>query len=154
MASEPGIPQPYGFWIRVRDRESATYAARMSGLPVLLVGILQAFAGLFDATMSSEEKIARFIIAGLFIIAGIAIRRGVFMLIPIVCTIMLLMVIAGLAGVAMEIFSHLRQGVPGQYLTASFTWQSIMPILILLLMISGFRGWWWLHRNRKAEDSR
>ena len=152
MADGPETPQPYGFWVRIRDRESAAYAARMSGLPVFIAGIAQVFAGLFDATLDSGEKIVTLVVAVSFTCAGIAIRRGVLVLVPIVSVVMLLVVVFGLAVLAIEIFNRFQWDIPDQSLTASFTWRSIIPVLILLMMISGLRGWWRLRKERNDTE--
>ena len=63
---------PFEFWIPVKDRASATYAAKMSGFPVFLMGLSFAFLGgmQFLLTDNSVEKLNHYILilGGIFFI--------------------------------------------------------------------------------------
>ncbi|MDK4738417.1 hypothetical protein PH547_05980 [Rhizobium sp. CNPSo 3464] len=117
------------YWIRISDHESATYAARMSGLPIFLAGLSTAVLALTNGSRNNDPIAVILTVAlGLFISAvGWRIRAGSFRVIPIVMPLYLINLAA----------NALLFPIVG----------SVLAILYILLAIAGIRGWWWLRRN-------
>ncbi len=141
--------QPWGFWVRVKDRESARYAARMAGLPVFLGGLFSALVALVEPAPTPSRFVAGWLIAVVLIITGLLIRSGRFGLVPFAALIMILNIIIGLVTSAILAAGIVRLGAfPPGLLVMEFIRIIIFPVLFLLVMISGLRGWWWLRQNR------
>ncbi len=120
----------FGYWIDVTDRASATEAVRMAGLPVLLIGA----SFLLNALVASQSgatfagSAAGLSLAGLVIITiAFAIRGGRAGLVPVE---------TGLSALVLAVSIVLNPTI-----------LVIVPLLALLLCISGLRGWLWLRRN-------
>lgn len=125
----------WGFWIAVKDYESAAYAAKMSGLPVFLLGISFLFTGIIKIAaglpISASLYWGAMGIAGMFFIfSGLQIRKQKFQTLPLSVALWLLLTAIGL------VISMRAGGV-----------SNLVNLLISLLTISGLRGWWWLREN-------
>ncbi|MFM2389330.1 MAG: hypothetical protein RLZZ437_885 [Pseudomonadota bacterium] len=110
----------------------------MAGLPVFLIGLMTVlFAGVTlltvmasGLTVTRPLPIALLFVAGMVLIAlGLGLRAGKAALVPLAA--LLTMANAGLT-VAM-----------------GSLWMLPLQAMILLVTISGLRGWWWL-RNHPA----
>ena len=78
----------WGFWIPVRDRQSAEYAAKMSGLLVFLMGLNFVFVGslILNSSDEASEHIIGILMALsgiLFLISGVRIRKLKFETLPV-----------------------------------------------------------------------
>ncbi|HEX8045236.1 hypothetical protein, partial [Rhizobium sp.] len=80
------------YWIRISDHKSATYAARMSGLPIFLAGLSTTALALANGSWDNGPITPLLTIAfGLFIAAvGWRIRAGAFRVIPIIMPLYLI----------------------------------------------------------------
>ena len=128
---------PFGFWIPVKDRASATYAAKMSGFPVFLMGLSFGFLGglFFIENKFSAQGLYNLItvLGGLFLIfSGLQIRKLKFQTLPISVGLWWILNIIGV-------------------LASEFSFGIIITILIGLLAISGLRAWFWL-REHSADE--
>lgn len=120
-----------GFWVPIRDRDSALYAIRMTGLPVFLIGLTLVLSGALSLADPLRPPLWGAILLGLavaFIAAGLALRAGKRWLVPPAAAIVLILVLV-------EAFF-----VP--------SWALVLRGLIALMAISGLRGWLWLRRHR------
>lgn len=124
----------WGFWIPVKDRQSATYAAKMSGFPVFLSGFSLLLQSNLVFPLRNGTKFS-FLILGLgiticglfFIISALKIRKHKFATLPVSVGLWL-----GFTTLSMLLVPHALK---------------IMNIIIGLLCVSGLRGWWWLKQN-------
>jgi len=128
---------PFGFWIPVKNRASANYAAKMSGLPVFLMGLSFVFLGglfLIENKFSAQGLYNLItVLGGLFLIfSGLQIRKLKFKTLPISVGLWLVLNIIGV-------------------LASEFSFGNIITILIGILAISGLRGWFWL-REHPADE--
>jgi len=128
---------PFGFWIPVKDHASANYAAKMSGLPVFLMGLSFVFLGglfLIENKFSAQGLYNLItVLGGLFLIfSGLQIRKLKFKTLPISIAIWLGLNLLG-------------------FMVAGFGIGSILTLLIGILAISGLRGWYWL-REHPADE--
>ncbi len=126
----------FGFWIPVTDRASAQYAAKMSGLPVFLLGLSFLSIGLVQivSTGVSKFQLIGGIIAlcgGFLVFSGLRIRALRFRTLPFTVGLWLVLNIVSI------------------YISG-FGLGTILPLLIGLMAACGLRGWWWL---RKAETA-
>lgn len=124
----------WGFWVPVKDKESAEYASKMSGLPVFILGLNFLFSGLYLLIKKIEILYATGVtLSGIFfLISALQIKKYKFKTLPMSVTLWL--VITTVATLFMGINAS-----------------TIINILIGLLAISGLRGWWWLTRNPVLE---
>ncbi len=119
-----------GFWIPVRDRASAQYAVRMSGLPVFLIGVSLALSGLVLLVDPIAATGLGWVLAALalpLVALGLLLRGGRARLAPVACLLFL-------GAVAIEIW-------------LAPSWGLVVRGLIALVAVSGLRGWWWLRQN-------
>lgn len=143
--------QPIGFWVFIRDTESAAYAAKMSGLPLFLTGL--GLLGLVLAEIIAQDQhnprvYSLLLAASLFVGAGLAIRMRVFDIVPIATTLFLIA-----CAIRIVVAALLIMEAPGghtAYVLASavdLMW-ALPSILCALMMISGLRGWNYLRRHK------
>jgi hypothetical protein len=125
-----------GYWPRIADRDSALAAVKMAGLPVFLIGASGILTVLFSVlavlqirpTPESIFTLAFTAATGVLLVAlGLAIRRGRPSLI---------------VSAAVITFAN----AAATFWLAPW-WASVFQILMVLLMLSGLRGWWWLRQN-------
>ncbi len=124
---------PFGFWIPVTDKESAEYAAKMSGLPIFLLGLNFCALALVQVFVPQPALIYAayfcFFIFGLFLIfSGLRIRKQKFGTLPVSLGLWLFLNLVGVLIIGVGI-------------------GTIITLLIGLLAVSGLRGWLWLRRN-------
>lgn len=131
---------PWGFWIPVKDRASAIYAARMAGFPVFLLG-LSALATALGALIGQTWLLAAVMSAlGLFfIISGLRIRAEKFGTFPITVSLWLLQMLIGIIG-------SLSMSGDSIQITILIS-QAVINLLIGLMVLCGVRGWMWLRQN-------
>ncbi len=126
------VENKFGFWITVEDEASARYAVRMAGLPVLIIGVLFVIGGLGSLdSMRGADPLTTWLtlgFGGAVILMAFGLRQGYAALVPIATAISGALIALRLA-------------------TAP-AYAIILPALILLLVVSGFRGWLWLRRNK------
>jgi hypothetical protein len=150
--------QPLGFWVFVRDEESAVYASRLCGLPLFLTGLWALLLALLamigeQAPVIEELESDRFfgflLVGGLFVVAGLLIRARFFGLVPVMATLFLVLC-AGAILAAGGLIASLREATPGVGVLPTFVSilsSPLFPMLFSLMMISGLRGWWYLRKR-------
>jgi hypothetical protein len=125
-----------GYWPRIKDRDSVIDAVKMAGLPVFLLGatgvltVLLSVADVLQANPTIEQVLALALAAatGVLLVAlGLAIRRGRPSLVVLAAVIT---------------FTN-----AAATLWLAPWWASVFQVLMVLLMLSGLRGWWWLRKN-------
>jgi hypothetical protein len=136
------------FWIKISDRESATYAAKMSGMPIFLFGIAAVASTLSDFAQSQGRLYLIAIGAiGLFCItSGLRIRKGRFGLIIFVIPLYLIMLgitAVGYMGYMIQSYRSYPDVITSLFRLA----EMIVPSLLGIFALAGLRGWWWLRRN-------
>ena len=125
-----GSGNRFDFWIPVHDRASATYAVRMSGLPVFLIGLSLALSGLVLLVDPVSPMTLGWILAALsvpLIVLGLMLRGGRASLAPVACALFL-------GAAAIEVW-------------IAPSWGLVVRGLIALVALSGLRGWWWLRQH-------
>lgn len=133
----------FGYWISVQDEASARDAVRMSGLPVLLMGANAALFALVTSVRPVSNPIllvSSVAIAFLLVLLAFRIRAGHAAWIPFV-----LILFAAFLGVSgFSSYSLWRLAGKTQTSGAHLVLSWIIPIICLVLVIGGFRGWRWL----------
>lgn len=119
----------WGFWIPVKDDNSARYAAKMAGLPVFLMGLSFIVPTLFHFANTRPIVGGAYLLAMVFFVAaGLLIRKGRFGFLP---------VSVGL-WIAVTTYAYAQSGL---------TMSIFLSITIGLVAMSGLRGWLWLQRH-------
>jgi hypothetical protein len=130
---DPMADKGFGFWIDVKDRQTALFAVRMAGLPVLIIALSALLGALLAVTEAptgpkSVTDTTLLSIGGVLLtIMAFAMRAGVSWVVP-----------------AATIISVLGMG---KQLLITPVYGLIVPIFAVLLTISGLRGWLWLRKN-------
>ena len=92
--------QSLGFWVFVRDEESAVYAARLCGLPLFLTGLWALLLALLamigeQAVIAGPAADDRFfgflLVGGVLVVTGLLIRARFFGLVPVMATLFLVL---------------------------------------------------------------
>ncbi len=135
-----------GYWIVSHDQASALEAVRMAGLPLLLMGFNLLVLALL--TLSASPSLAAFALGMLgtalaCIILAFRLRGGHAGWVPIVA---LLFVTYLAASLALTIFVTRASAIPNMSGTMIVT-QWVIPIICLILISAGIRGWLWLRAN-------
>ncbi len=127
----------FGPRARVNDRDSAMLAVRMAGLPVFLLGRLSVLfavvavgtvAAMDDIAVTKPIPAAVTIVAGaVLVVIGLALRREVAALAPVAAIIIL--------------------GNAVLSLWVGALWAVPLQAIVMLMAVSGLRGWWWVRRN-------
>jgi len=132
-------------WTEIGDRETADYAIKMSGLPVFLLGISYLLVGAFFSDTAMVD-----LSAGVsLVIIGIALRSGRGWLSPIATTIVLLWALIRAAQLAPFVGLLLIVSPTAIGLLVG----AALQIFLLLMTISGLRGWLWTRRqNAETEE--
>ena len=131
--ADPMPTNRFGFWIDVTDAATAREAVRMAGLPVLLIGAsfgLSALSGVMAPDPQYLSAAALATAAAVLVVIAFAIRAGRAALVPVAVTFCTVVLVARIALLPTAL--------------------AIVPILALLLCISGLRGWLWLRRHPDA----
>lgn len=123
----------WGFWIPVTDRASAEYAAKMSGLPVFLMGLsflaIAVLQLIYVQTPVLQIIGVLILLGSIFLIySGLQIRKLKFMTLPISVGLWLILNILGLVTTGVGV-------------------GTVLTLLIGLMAVCGLRGWFWLKRN-------
>jgi hypothetical protein len=125
-----------GYWPRIADRESALAAVRMAGLPVFLMGLSAVSAVLLSVLAVLQiQPTTAFLLSLIFAAAtgvvlmalGLAIRKGRTSL------------------VLLAAFITFANAMATAWIAP--WWASIIQVLMVLLALSGLRGWWWLRKQ-------
>ena len=121
----------------MNDRDSAMLAVRMAGLPVFLLGRLSVLfavvavgtvAAMDDIAVTKPIPAAVTIVAGaVLVVIGLALRREVAALAPVAAIIIL--------------------GNAVLSLWVGALWAVPLQAIVMLMAVSGLRGWWWVRRN-------
>ncbi|MEP3891181.1 MAG: hypothetical protein ABJN69_12035 [Hellea sp.] len=129
----------WGFWIPVRNEASAHYAAKMSGLPVFMLGLSVLMFGLQFAGLRIWLAAGIALLTALFLlVSGLRIRSGKFGLLPISVGLWLIVMVIGVVPTSLA---------P----TTAAVISTILNLIIGLLALSGLRGWWWLRSERRVD---
>ena len=127
-------PTASTLWSSIQDRASASYVARMAGLPTFLSGLLGGVSS--GLLLFSDPSLAEYwgvLLMSLFLLwASLRIRRGRFGLLPVVAALVVLDL-------------SLRLLDPISYRIA-------VPLILALFVLNGLRGWWWLRRHPDAGE--
>ena len=124
---QENTPQPYGFWVIIRNREDAIYAAKLTGLPAFLMGASSLVASVRYVLLGALEGYVLVLLAACLIGLGVAVRQGRFALVPVVAGIGLI-----------NALTNMAFGNPAV---------AIFNLFILVVIASGVRGWLWLRNN-------
>ena len=131
----------WGFWIPIRSEASAHYAAKMSGLPVFMLGLSVLMFGLQFAVLRIWLAAGIALLTALFLlVSGLRIRSGKFTLLPISVGFWLIVMVLGLV----------QTGLAPTMVAVIST---ALNLIIGLLALSGLRGWWWLRSKRRINSS-
>lgn len=157
--------QPLGFWVFVRDEESAVYAARLCGLPLFLTGLWALLLALLamigeQAVIAGPAADDRFfgflLVGGVLVVTGLLIRARFFGLVPVMATLFLVLC-AGAILAAVGLVASLQEA------TSEFAALPVFvpiligplgPVLYCLMMISGLRGWYYLRKHGSSTPPR
>lgn len=134
-----------GFWISVKNRPSAEYAAKMSGFPVFLMGIVFFISAviqfMFLVGAETVDLVINIVVPSLIllfsiylIVSGLLIRKLKFQTLPISIAIWFILQIWGIYASGIGV-------------------STIFTVLLGLMAISGLRGWSWLKKNRLSQDA-
>ena len=126
----------FGPWARVTDCHSAGLSERMAGLPVFLLGLISVqTAGMvlltgagFDTPVTAPYPLLIGVASGLALIGlGLALRGCNAALVPLAALLTL-------ANAALTLW-------------IAALWTLLVQAIIVLVAISGLRGWWWLRKH-------
>lgn len=135
------------YWAVVDDEPSARNAVRMAGLPVLLMGGVEAVAALTAAMETpADGNAALGSAAGAILLIALAfrLRGGHAGWVPLVVLIFMIMLALRL-WVSIAAWNAAGQnGIAGAGLLIGW----IIPLICLALMLGGLRGWLWLRAHR------
>ena len=131
-------------WTKIRDRETADYAIRMSGLPVFLLGTSYLLVGAFFSDTALVDLTA----GASLIIIGIALRSGRGWLSPIATTIAVLWTLIRAAQIA-PVFGLLLLMSPT---AIGLLVGAALQLILLLMTIAGLRGWLWSRRQSAQRE--
>ena len=133
----------FGYWLPVHDDASARDAVRMSGLPVLFMGANAAVVALMEAVQpapSTSLLASSVAISCILIFLAFRIRAGHAAWIPLV--VILFVAFMATSAVLTFLGWHLEGRTQAGAIQAVFSW--IIPIICLVLVIGGVRGWRWI----------
>ena len=140
----------FGYWISSTDENSAKEAVKMAGLPALVMGVNAALASLialFQATPNLTIVAWSAIIALLLIILAFRIRAGKSAWLPLV------LVLFSAFLVASAFSSYIVWTVAGKepISAAQIITGWIVPLICMVLVVAGFKGWLWLRTNGSKQ---
>ena len=136
----------FGYWISSTDEDSAKEVVKMAGLPALVMGANAALASLvalFQTTPNLTIVAWSAIIALLLIILAFRIRAGRSAWLPLV------LVLFSAFLVASAFSSYIVWTVAGKepISAAQIITGWIVPLICMVLVVAGFKGWLWLRTN-------
>ena len=136
----------FGYWISSTDEDSGKEAVKMAGLPALVMGANAALASLialFQTTPNLTIVAWSAIIALLLIILAFRIRAGRSAWLPLV------LVLFSAFLVASAFSSYIVWTVAGKepISAAQIITGWIVPLICMVLVVAGFKGWLWLRTN-------
>lgn len=138
--------QLFGYWLPVRDDASARDAARMAGLPVLVVGANAALFALMEAVQPAPYAPFLALAAAtacILILIAFRIRAGHAAWIPFALILFLVFLTAN------SLLTYLEWELVGRTQAATglamLSW--IIPVICLILILGGLRGWRWLRAH-------
>jgi uncharacterized membrane protein len=136
----------FGYWLPVHDDASARDAVRMSGLPVLFMGANAAVFALMEAVQpapSTSLLASSLAISCILILLAFRIRAGHAAWMPLV--VILFVVFLAASAFLTYLGWHLTGRAQAGAIQAVFSW--IIPIICLVLVVGGVRGWRWLNSH-------
>lgn len=144
MMSEPKL---LGYWLPVHDEASARDAVRMSGLPVLIMGANAALFALVEAVQPAPYAAllaSSVAIACILILLAFRIRAGHAAWIPFALVLFVVFLAAN------AFLAYLGWHLAGRTLagTSQVILSWIVPVICLVLILGGFRGWRWLKLHK------
>jgi len=145
--NQPQHAEAWGWWVKIRDADSANYAIKMSGFPVFLWGISYLVIGLIillTGPVSPDFGIAAALLALAILAVGIALIITGLQLKknnPKIAPFAAGLYIAATALGAILNFTNTETST----IVASSS--LVISVLMILLAISGIRGWLWLRAN-------
>ncbi|WP_337267432.1 hypothetical protein [Oryzifoliimicrobium ureilyticus] len=142
--------QPIGFWWFIRDDDDARDAVGLAGLPIFLIGL----AYLLISAVFLLDTTGPIMVGGpiglALMLMGLCLRAGKTKLTPYAFGLFALHILFALTlfgaatldgGVSLEAIANLAVA-------------AILPALLLVLMISGLRGWLWLRKARASHPQK
>ena len=133
----------FGFWIPIKDDDSAYYAAKMSGLPVFLLGLSLYVMAFAFVTIENPILFSLSLLLALFLkYSGLRIHGGNFRTLPVSVGVWLIYAVLA---------SYYAGFHTSPYITV-YSASTLLSFLIALLAISGLRGWWYL-KKRETEPA-
>lgn len=134
------------FWMPVNDEASARDAVKMGGLPILLIGfntLVFCLIGFLQGSLSNTLVIGGVILSLLLVVFSFRIRSGKAGSLPYLSALFLIFFVLS---ALFSLIGNILQGgaVVGGVM---FVVGLIVPVLAMLLSISGLRGWNWLRKN-------
>ncbi|WP_155122062.1 hypothetical protein [Martelella mediterranea] len=143
MTSKAGF---FGYWLPVDDEESARDAVKMSGLPVLVMGlnfvILSLFPSPYQAT-SDYSSVISGVVALVLIFVAFRIRGGHAGLVPGTTSLFCVFIVLNAVLPYIGYFLAGGRDLDLFRLTISL----IIPAICAALALNGWRGWRWLRKN-------
>ncbi len=145
---KPQHAEGWGWWVKVKDVDSANYAIRMSGLPIFLMGLGFLIASLFIVITWSQIEFTSalqkiFLMAMLPIslcltASGIMLRKNFNKIAPIAAGLYIPYILGNLFFVAPS---------PDIGENTMLVINVLFTTLMALLSLGGLRGWLWLRKN-------
>lgn len=136
----------FGYWISSTDEDSAKEAVKMAGLPALVMGAnaaLVSLTTLFQATPNLTIVAWCATIALLLIILAFRIRAGNSAWLPLV----LVLFSAFLGASAFSSYIGWTAAGHEPISAAQIITGWIVPLICMVLVLAGFKGWLWLKTN-------
>lgn len=136
----------FGFWLPVVDGPSALEAVRMGGLPVLLVGGNVLLGAVLEAVRPDPSPLVVAgcaVVAVLLVAVAFRIRSGHAAWLPVVA----ILVVAWFVLRLLLAFAAWQAVAGLAILRVKVVTDLIVPVLCLVLLVGGLRGWWWLRRR-------
>jgi hypothetical protein len=135
----------FGYWLFITDADSASAAAKMSGLPILVFGLSLMIVSTHEIAESTGSLNAVNLIIGILGLllcrCAFRIRSGHHAWLPFVLFPMLGIMAAN---------TLLATNTIGVDATPTKWMSQAVGVLLIILALSGLRGWLWKRRNRVA----
>jgi hypothetical protein len=141
MSAEPTIL--FGYWPVIRDEASASSAAKMSGLPVLIFGLGLLIPSVIDLLGNMGPLAVVNLLLGavgvLLLVCAFRIRTGHHAWLPFLMFPMLGIMMVNLLA---PLFASLTEEHTTVWIGRA------IGVLLVILALSGLRGWLWKRRNK------
>ena len=144
----PQYSEALGWWVNVKDADSANYAIRMSGLPIFLMGVNFFVASLVAFltwnTIQSDSMFLKAFLLAMFpiglslIVCGILLRKNNNKIAPLAAGLYIPFVLISLFFVT---------PAPDIGKNTMLVINMLFTLLMMLLSLGGLRGWRWLRDN-------